>query len=82
MREIGAFDAKTHLSKLLDAVMNGERIAITRRGKPVAMLVPLEGKSLVDPKNAIARLRALRRGLTWAAADGMSIQEAVKEGRR
>ena len=39
-REVGAFEAKTHLSQLLDAVESGERIVITRRGKPVAELSP------------------------------------------
>ena len=40
MREIGAFEAKTHLSALLEAVEAGEEVLITRRGKPVARLVP------------------------------------------
>jgi prevent-host-death family protein len=39
MREIGAFEAKTKLSALLDLVEAGEEIVITRRGKPVARLV-------------------------------------------
>ena len=82
MKEVGAFEAKTHLPKLLDAVMKGERIAITRRGKPVAMLVPVEEKPLLDPKSAVAHLRALRRGVTWAAEDGMSIRDAIEQGRR
>jgi prevent-host-death family protein len=40
-REVGAFEAKTHLSALLDAVERGERIVITRHGKRVAELAPL-----------------------------------------
>ena len=40
MIEIGAFDAKTHLSSLLDKVARGEEVLITRRGQPVARLVP------------------------------------------
>lgn len=39
---IGAFDAKTHLSQLLDRVEHGDRFEITRRGRPVARLVPCE----------------------------------------
>ncbi|MEM6441704.1 MAG: type II toxin-antitoxin system Phd/YefM family antitoxin [Pseudomonadota bacterium] len=42
MREVGAFDAKTHLAALLSDVEAGETIVITRRGKPVAKLGPLE----------------------------------------
>jgi prevent-host-death family protein len=40
MREIGAFEARNRLGALLDRVEHGEKIVITRRGKPVAKLVP------------------------------------------
>jgi prevent-host-death family protein len=39
---IGAFEAKTHLSQLLDEVEKGVEIGITRRGRLVARLVPPE----------------------------------------
>jgi len=35
----GAFEAKTHLSQLLDAVAAGKRVVIQRHGKPVAELI-------------------------------------------
>lgn len=38
--QVGAFEAKTHLSKLLQRVRNGDRVVITHRGVPVAVLVP------------------------------------------
>ena len=38
MREVGAFEAKTHLSALLDEVASGETIIITRHGRPAARL--------------------------------------------
>lgn len=41
VREVGTFEAKTHLSKLLDDVEKGERVFITRRGKRVAELGPV-----------------------------------------
>jgi prevent-host-death family protein len=40
MIEIGAFEAKNTLGALLDRAEHGEEILITRRGKPVARLVP------------------------------------------
>ncbi|MGC2402100.1 MAG: type II toxin-antitoxin system prevent-host-death family antitoxin [Acidobacteriaceae bacterium] len=40
MIEIGAFDARDQFSRLLDQVQQGEEVVITRRGKPVAKLVP------------------------------------------
>jgi len=41
---IGAFDAKTHLSELLEKVLRGQSFIITRRGKPVAELSPVTAK--------------------------------------
>ena len=42
MALVGAFEAKTHLSALLDRVSRGEKITITRHGIPAAMLIPVE----------------------------------------
>ena len=40
METVNVYDAKTHLSRLLDRVERGERIVIARAGKPVAVLEP------------------------------------------
>ena len=64
MRKIGAFEAKTHLSALLDAVAQGETITITKRGRPVARLVPPEAPDhyrAADAKN-IRKLGTVRVG--------------------
>jgi len=37
---VNVYDAKTHLSRLLERVERGERIVIARAGTPVALLVP------------------------------------------
>jgi prevent-host-death family protein len=37
-------EAKTHFSKILDRVMNGEEIIIAKAGTPVARLLPIQGK--------------------------------------
>lgn len=47
IQELGAFEAKTHLSRLLDAVEKGEKVYITRRGKRVAQLSAVD-----EPKKA------------------------------
>jgi prevent-host-death family protein len=79
MKPIGAFEAKTHLSELLDLAAVGERITITHRGKPVAMLVPAVEEPALTPAEAAASLRELRRGVTL---DGISLRELIEEGRR
>ena len=48
MREVGAFEAKTHLSALLESVQLGEQITITKRGKPVAQLMPVNQVSISE----------------------------------
>jgi prevent-host-death family protein len=40
MVQVTVAEAKTQLSSLLDAVEAGEAVVITRRGKPIAELVP------------------------------------------
>jgi len=44
MEQVNIHQAKTHLSRLLERVEEGEEIVIARAGKPVAYLVPFEKK--------------------------------------
>ena len=62
MTEIGAYEAKTHLSRLLERVAQGERFTITKHGVPVARLMPAEPSDRVDPLEVVADLRRFRRG--------------------
>ena len=86
MRQVGAFEAKTHLSELLAAVEAGEEITITRRGRAVARLVPVapvEGRSAALAQ--IAALRERTRGMApgLTVADILSARdEGRDEGRR
>ncbi len=60
MSEIGTYEARTHLAKLLDRVEQGERFVITRYGRAVAALGPVarrDGKSI---RRAITDMRSLR----------------------
>ncbi len=79
MRKVGAYDAKTHLPGLLDAVARGERIVITRRGKPVAMLVPAAEGGELTAEEAIAWLRAFPK---VRLGQGETIRQYIEEGRR
>ena len=77
MSTVGAYEAKTRLSQLLRRVAKGERIVITKHGVPVAVLQPVSSTKKVDPKQAIAVLKAFRRG---HRLEGLKIRELVKEG--
>ncbi len=79
MKEIGAYEVKTHLSELLDEVAkSGEAILVTKRGKPIAKIVPYQNgeKSLDDIAEEFQRLRQSLSSV------GPSIQEMIEEGRR
>ncbi|MFI5352832.1 MAG: type II toxin-antitoxin system Phd/YefM family antitoxin [Candidatus Binatales bacterium] len=75
---VGLFDAKTHLSSLVERVQRGEEVIITRHGTPVARLVPVDARQS-DPRAAIERIRELRRGVKLK---GITLRELIEEGRR
>lgn len=78
MKSIGAYEAKTHLPRLLDEVAAGESVVITKHGHPVARLVPAQRQTM-QPHDVIAALRAARRGVTLG---GLSLSDLISEGRR
>lgn len=81
MREVGAFEAKTHLSELLAAAEAGETVTITRRGTPVARLVPVGAPTRA---NALRRLTQLRSRFAQLGAS-LSLDDILSardEGRR
>ena len=77
MITVGAFEAKTNLSKLLDQVAKGEQVIITKHGVPVARLVAAE--PVADSAGAVARLRALSADVTLG---GDTIAHLIAEGRK
>ncbi|MCP5099493.1 MAG: type II toxin-antitoxin system Phd/YefM family antitoxin [Chloroflexi bacterium] len=44
MTTVNIHEAKTHLSKLLVRVSNGEQIIIAKAGKPIALLTPIQDR--------------------------------------
>ena len=80
MKTIGSFEAKTHLPSLLIRVANGERITITKRGQPVAMLVPVAEPQSQTRKQAIQELKEFGRGRKLP--ENMTVRDLIEEGRR
>lgn len=79
MKTVGAFEAKTHLNELLKQVSLGETIRITRRGVPVAKLVPADERGQKDLKRIVQEIREIRRG---ASLRGLTIRELINQGPR
>ena len=57
--KVGAFEAKTHLSQLLDEVERGAVVKISRRGKPVAILKQDDAPSMENALIALSQIRTL-----------------------
>lgn len=79
MEKIGAFEAKTHLSQLLERVAKGERFTIEKHGVPVASLEPVRTSKRESAVKVIAALKQFRVG---HRIGNQSIREMIEEGRR
>jgi len=79
MHKVGAFEAKTHLSKLLDRVAKGERIAIEKHGVPVAVLQPFDLQKRMSVSEAIEALKCFS---AEHSLGDITIRELIDEGRR
>ena len=80
MDDVALFDAKNRLSELIHRVEAGEEIAITRRGKIVARLVPpAPEKADKRARDAIAALKGSREGVSLGRTKS---RELIEAGRR
>lgn len=82
MQEIGAFEAKNKLSNLLDQVERGAEIVITRRGQPVAKLVPMStSPNKENAQKAAKRIRQRAKTLNLGRFNWQEWKEYRDEGR-
>lgn len=86
MATVPAFEAKARFCKLLDRVLEGEEIVITRHGKPVARLIAEGGHDLADIRRAAEGLQVLQKSIAASrfgedALSWESFKSAVAEGR-
>lgn len=79
MKSVSLADAKAHLSKLVDQAEAGESVCITRRGKPVARLVPVEkAREPID----IEKLRALVLSMPMQEEDAGTFMRRLRDEAR
>jgi prevent-host-death family protein len=77
---IGAYEAKTHFSALLEKVEAGEAFTITKHGTPVARLVPIKKElTSAERRKVIERWIERSKGLSLG---GLKIRDLINEGRR
>ena len=78
MSEVGAYEAKTHLPRLLKQVEAGEIVTITRNGRAIARLTPV-----ADAHTAASRILELRKAVSRPSqTDRLSMRVLIEEGRR
>lgn len=79
MQTIGAFEAKTHFSSLLEKVEKGEQIIITKHGHPVARLVPAAKIDHEQVRQAIKGLKEFNKRHSLGKLDWKKLRD---QGRR
>ena len=79
MIEVGTFEAKTHLSALLEKVSQGQEVLITKRGEPIARLVPAQRSDRTQVAAAIDTLLEFRKGMKLDGLDWKALRDT---GRR
>jgi prevent-host-death family protein len=81
---IGAFEAKTKFSELLERVSQGEEITITKHEKPVARLVPFEKPSQVELAALFRQMAEFRAGhpLNPKGLEKVSYRDLIAGGRK
>jgi prevent-host-death family protein len=77
MVQVTVAEAKTQLSSLLDAVEAGEAVVITRRGKPIAELVPR-----CSVRDLLPQLAALREALPEQQVNGVETMRLLRDDSR
>jgi prevent-host-death family protein len=81
---VGAFEAKTKFSELLERVKEGAEITITKHEKPVAKLVPFENPSHVELATLFQEMAAFRtsHSLNPKGLEKISYRDLIDEGRK
>lgn len=81
MKTVAVFEAKSRLSEILAAVEHGEEYTITKRGAPIARIIPareVDPASLAEAEELITRIKASRKGSMLSEEE---YREAMEEGR-
>lgn len=79
LEEVGAFEAKTHFSELLRGVEKGNAYTITRNGRPIAKLAPIEENADRDAATTLRLIRETRARYQVSVRD---IVDWRREGQR
>lgn len=80
MVTVGSYEAKTRLPELLRMVEAGERVMITRHGRPIALLTAPSGVPETTTAEAVEALAAFGEGRRLGPS--LTVLDLIQEGRR
>lgn len=78
MKTVAIYEMKANLSHLLDQVEAGEEITVTRRGVPIARIIPDHPPVKADVAALIARIKSTRHK---SSLQGLDLNDMIEEGR-
>jgi len=78
---IGVYDLKNKLSAVLEDVLAGREVTVTKHGRPIARISPVSTSDLESRKAAVAAIHALGNRVRRGAGE-KSARELIDEGRR
>ena len=81
MQTVGAYEAKTKFSAILNKVMNGENITITLHGVPVVDMRRHDKQDSGDVEAAITEIMEQCKAFA-GAFEGENIKALIEEGRK
>jgi prevent-host-death family protein len=80
---IGVTEARQRLTEILDQVLAGENVVVTRRGEPVAEIVPVRPEPDVHPVGLAAFAGAMARSgtgtLAQTVADVLAMRSVTRD---
>jgi prevent-host-death family protein len=79
MEKVGAYEAKTHLPRLLKLVAGGEKVIITKHGVPVATLQAPDSARSIPARDVIKQIREFR---SKHSLNGLNLKEMIEKGRK
>ncbi|WP_298744694.1 type II toxin-antitoxin system prevent-host-death family antitoxin [uncultured Brevundimonas sp.] len=82
MSEYSIAQAKDHLPRLIDRMLDGESVTITRRGRPVARVVPVEAPAAPKPPIDPAWLDRLREAGRTPTSGTVDTVRAMRDDYR
>jgi len=80
---VGCFEAKTNFNKIINNIVNGEEIVVTKRGKPVAKIIPIDKSFDTERvKTTFLRLNNLAKKMNLDKFDWEELKKYRDEGKK